>query len=268
MQKRACERERKRAMRHNDVKAKLRDGDLVIGTMVFEFNTSGIGTIAANAGAEFVVYDTEHTGWGWETIGRMLAASPHAIVPLVRVPATERSLLSRPLDLGAMGLMVPMVQSASQANNIVEWSKYPPAGVRGAAFGVAHDGYLGLDNLETMSSANAETLILAQIETVQGLKNLDEIAAVDEVDVLWVGQFDLTNSMGIPGQFSHPDYLGALERVVKAAAANGKSAGFMATSVEEADQVVNLGFRALAYSGDLWIYGRALAQAIGTIRAF
>lgn len=255
-------------MRPNDVKARLRQGDLVVGTMVFEFSTSGIGTIAANAGAEFVIYDTEHTGWGWETVGRMLAATPPATVPLVRVPATERSLLSRPLDLGAMGLMVPMVESAAQASNVVEWSKYPPVGVRGAAFGVAHDRYLALDNLETMSSANTETLILAQIETVQGLKNLDEIAAVDGVDVLWVGQFDLTNSMGIPGQLSHPDYLGALERVVKAAAANDKSAGFMATSVEEAHQVVELGFRALAYSGDLWIYAQALAQGIGAIRDF
>jgi 2-keto-3-deoxy-L-rhamnonate aldolase RhmA len=255
-------------MRHNDVKAKLRHGDLVIGTMVFEFNTSGIGTIAANAGAEFVIYDTEHTGWGWETIGRLLAASPPTMIPLVRVPSTERSLLSRPLDLGAMGLMVPMVQSARQAGNLVEWSKYPPVGVRGAAFGIAHDGYLGFDNLETMSTANAETLILAQIETVEGLKNLDEIAEVDGVDVLWVGQFDLTNSMGIPGQFDHPNYLGALERVVRAAEANGKSAGFMATSVDEAHQVVDLGFRALAYSGDLWIYAKALAQAIGAIRDF
>src|ERR1700722_5344547 len=107
-------------MRHNDVKAKLRQGDLVIGTMVFEFNTSGIGTIAANAGAEFVIYDTEHTGWGWETIGRRLAASPPTTIPLVRVPSTERSLLSRPLDLGAMGLMVPMVQSARQAASLVD----------------------------------------------------------------------------------------------------------------------------------------------------
>jgi len=255
-------------MRHNDVKAKLRHGDLVIGTMVFEFASSGIGTLAANAGAEFVIYDTEHTGWGWETIARVLASSPHATVPLVRVPTTERSLVSRPLDVGAMGLMVPMVQSAAQARNIVDWSKYPPVGVRGAAFGVAHDGYLAVDNLETMSSANAETLIIAQIETVDGLENLDEIAAVDGVDVLWVGQFDLTNSMGIPGQFDHPTYLGALERVVKAAEAGGMSAGFMATTVEEAHQVVDLGFRALAYSGDLWIYAKALAQAIATIRDF
>jgi 2-keto-3-deoxy-L-rhamnonate aldolase RhmA len=253
-------------MRRNQVKAKLRAGELVVGTMVFEFNTSGIGKIAANAGAEFVLYDTEHTGWGWETIGRMIAASRDATVTLVRVPSTERSLLSRPLDLGAMGLMVPMVQSASQARDIVAWSKYPPVGLRGAAFGVAHDGYLGLDNLETMSSANDEGLILAQIETVEGLNNLDEIAAVEGVDVLWVGQFDLTNSMGIPGQFDHPNYLGALERVAKAADTNGKSAGFMVTSVEEAHRMVDLGFRALAYSGDLWIYARALGEAIGAIR--
>jgi 2-keto-3-deoxy-L-rhamnonate aldolase RhmA len=255
-------------MRHNAVKAKLRDGDLVVGTMVFEFNTSGIGRIASNAGADFVIFDTEHTGWGWETIGRMIAASREATVSLVRVPSTERSLMSRPLDLGAMGLMVPMVQSGAQAQNIVDWSKYPPVGVRGAAFGVAHDGYIAHDNLQTMSSANDESLIMAQIETVDGLNNLDEIAEVDGVDVLWVGQFDLTNSMGIPGQFDHPSYLSALERVVKAADTNAKSAGFMVTSVDEARRMVDLGFRALAYSGDLWIYAKALGGAIDAIRGF
>jgi 2-keto-3-deoxy-L-rhamnonate aldolase RhmA len=255
-------------MRHNDVKAKLGRGETVIGTMMFEFQSNGIGPIVSNAGAEFVLYDTEHTGWGWETVGRLIAASRDAgAIPMVRVPVTERSLISRPLDLGAMGVMVPMVESGSQATNIVKWAKYPPVGLRGAAFGVAHDGYLGGDVVSTMVSANAETLLIAQIETVEGLKNLDEIAAVEGIDVVWVGHFDLTNSMGIPGQFEHPEFLGALKRVADAAEANGKSAGFMAVAVDEALRMRDRGYRCLAYGGDSSIYARALRDGIGAIRS-
>ncbi|HVB54128.1 MAG TPA: aldolase/citrate lyase family protein [Candidatus Acidoferrales bacterium] len=254
-------------MRRNEVKAKLQRGELALGTLVFEFKTSGIGTIASNSGADFVLYDTEHTGWGWETIASVIASSAAAAaVPLVRVPVTERSYISRPLDLGAMGLMIPMVESADQAEQVVQWAKYPPRGVRGAAFGVAHDGYKGEDHLATMSSANEETLLIGQIETAEGVSKVGEIAAVEGLDVLWVGHFDLTNSMGIPGQFEHPDFVAALESVSKAASSNGKSAGFMVSSVEEAHRMIDLGFRCLGYSGDLWIYGRALREGISKIR--
>src|SRR5690348_17458426 len=101
--------------------------------MVFEFRTPGIGRIAAAAGAEFAIFDLEHTGWSDETIGMLIATSRAAdLVPMVRVPATQYHLLSRPLDLGAMGLMVPMVETAEQARSIVQFAKYPPMGRRGA----------------------------------------------------------------------------------------------------------------------------------------
>src|SRR5215813_5720491 len=122
--------------------------------------------------------------------------------------------------------MVPMVESAAQARDVVSWAKYPPDGVRGAAFGVAHDNYSAVDNVAYMTRVNREIPLLAQIETVAGLAAVDEIAAVDGIDVLWVGHYDLTNSMGIPGQFDHPDYLAALDTVAGAAKAHGKAAGF------------------------------------------
>lgn len=255
-------------MRANRVKEMLRREELAIGTLVFEFKTSGIGSIASNAGADFVLFDAEHTGWTWETIGTAVAGMRAAdAVPLVRIPVTNRSYISRPLDLGAMGLMVPMVESVEQAQDIVRWAKYPPVGVRGAAFGVAHDDYKGEDNLATMTTSNDGVLLIGQIETAEGVKNVDAIAEVEGLDVLWVGHFDLTNSMGIPGQFDHPSYLDALEKVASAARNNGKSAGFMVSSVEEADRMIERGYRCLGYSGDLWIYAGALRQGIAEVRA-
>ncbi len=255
-------------MRVNTVKRALADGGVAIGTMVFEFSTPGIGRIAAQAGAEFVVYDMEHTGWSIETI-RMVMATTRAAdtVPLVRVPATAFHLISRPLDVGAMGLMVPMVESEEQARTIVRSAKYPPEGARGAAFAIAHDDYEGGDIVAKMRSANDEQLLIAQIETVAGVEQADRIAEVDGIDVLWIGHFDLTASLSIPGQFDHPDYLRSVDQVLEACHRNGKSPGIMAADVETSRSMLRQGFRALAYSGDLWIYGQALKHGIDAVRA-
>ncbi|AUS77722.1 aldolase [Actinoalloteichus sp. AHMU CJ021] len=252
-----------------DVIDRARAGQVALGTFVFEFDSNGIGRLAAGAGAEFVVFDAEHTGWGWETIGRLLATTRPAGIPAwVRVPSAEdRSAVSRALDLGARGVMAPMVESEEAARRLVAWSAYPPRGVRGAAFGIAHDDYVAGDFLDTIARANDDTVVIAQIETVAGLEEVERIAAVDGLDVLWVGHFDLTNSMGIPGRFDHPDYLAALDRVASAAADHGKLAGFMPTSVPQATDLVERGFRLLAYGGDLWIYQKALATDLGAIRS-
>jgi len=248
---------------------KARSRDLALGTFVFEFATSGIGRLAAHAGAEFVIFDAEHTGWGWETLGDLVATTrPTGAPAWIRVPsAFDRTTVSRALDVGANGIMAPMVGSADVAAQLVDWAKYPPDGSRGAAFGVAHDDYRSGDNVATMRRANSDNVVICQIETVAGLEAVEEIAAVPGVDVVWVGHFDLTNSMGIPGQFDHPDYLAALDRVAKAAADTGTVAGFMPTSVEQATDLVGRGFSLLAYHGDLWLYQQALAAGIAAIRS-
>ena len=254
-------------MRENKVKSTLRQGGVALGTMVFEFSTTGIARIAREAGADFVVFDMEHTGWGIDMVRTLMATSRCAdIVPLVRVPATEYHFLARVLDMGAMGLMVPMVESEEQARVIVESTRYPPQGRRGAAFGVAHDDYTDGDVVAKMESAMEEQVIIVQIETARGLENVDKIAAVDGIDVLWIGQSDLTNSLGIPGQFTHPEFQRALDRVVSAAQQHDKAAGFMATSVEEGSGLLSRGFRCLAYWGDLWIYQEALRGGLAALR--
>lgn len=254
-------------MRRNQVKRALAEGGTAIGTMVFEFNSPGIGRIAAQAGAEFVVFDMEHSGWGIDTIRTLLATTRAAdTVPIVRVPATQYHLLSGPLDSGAMGLMVPMVESEEQARLIVHSAKYPPIGGRGSAFTLAHDDYEGGDIIAKMASANEEMLLIVQIETAAGVENADAIAAVDGIDVVWIGHFDLSASLGIPGQFEHPTYLRAVEQVLDACQRHGKAPGIMAADAGAALPLLEQGFRAIACGGDLWIYGQALGKDIGAIR--
>jgi len=255
-------------MRENAVKRTIASGGISLGTMAFEFNTTGLARLAAGAGAEFVIFDQEHTGWSVETIRMLVATSGAAdMVPMVRVPTTQYHLIARVLDVGARGIMVPMVESVEQARLIVQSAKYPPVGRRGPAFGVAHDDYSSGSVDEKIKSANDELLLIAQIETAVGVESVERIAAVDGIDVLWVGHFDLTNFMGIPAQFAHPRYLEAIKRVIAAAEAAGKTAGIMASSVEDAQQALDQGFRIVAYSGDLWLYQRALSEGLATIRA-
>lgn len=255
-------------MNGNRVKQMLASGRTPLGTMIMEFNTTGIGRIAAEAGADFVIYDQEHTGWSVETIRMLVATSRSAdLGAFVRVPATQYHLIARVLDVGAQGLMIPMVETEEQARLIVQSAKYPPVGRRGAGFGLAHDDYQDGDILEKMRTANEEGLLIAQIETAQGVENVDAIAAVEGIDVLWIGHFDLTNSLGIPGQFEHPDYLRSVEAVLAACARHGKAAGIMVHSVESGRELLAQGFRILAYWGDAWVYKKALREGLAGLRA-
>lgn len=245
----------------------LAAGQVPLGTMVFEFNTPGIARIIAEAGADFLIYDMEHTGWSVETIRSLLATARAAsLVPLARVPTTEYDFIARVLDMGALGVMVPMVESAEQARVIAAAAKYPPVGRRGAAFGVAHDDYTGGDILAKIESANREGLMIAQIETAAGLKNVDAIAATPGIDVLWIGQFDLSISLGIPGQFTNPELIGAMDAVVAACRRHGKVAGIMAPDLDTGRELLKQGFRMLAYSGDLWVYQAALRAGLAELR--
>ena len=255
-------------MLSNPVKQTVKSCGLAIGTMMFEFNTTGIGRIAANAGAEFAVYDMEHTGWELETIRMLIATTPRpGLVPIVRIPTTQYHFVSRVLDMGAMGVMAPMVESADEARLLVQSAKYPPTGRRGAAFGIAHDDY-GIGTIpEVVRSSNAESLLIVQIETAKGLQNLDEIATVPEIDVLWIGLYDLANSLGLPGQMDHPQIQTAIDRVLAVCRAQNKVPAVLVTSIDEGRAQLARGFRLVAFGGDVWIYQTALKAGLAALRA-
>lgn len=255
------------SVRDNPVKHKLAKGGHAFGAMTFEFFSPGMPQIVSAAGAEFVIFDMEHSGISIETVKQQLAACRGLdLVPGVRVPATEYHFIANCLDAGAMSIMVPMVESAEQARNIVAFANYPPVGRRGAAFGVAHDDYAPGAVADKIAAAARRTQIIVQIETARGAEAAEEIAAVEEVDVLWLGHFDLTNFMGIPAQFQHPDYLKAVKRIVAATEKHGKVAGFMATDENWARDYLAHGFRMMAYGLDSGLYQTALSRGLTTMR--
>lgn len=250
------------------LKQSLQTNGKAFGAMVMEFLTPGMPAIIAATGAEFALFDMEHTGATLETMKSMVAGCRGLnIAPIVRVPRGEYHFIARAMDIGAHGIMVPMVGSAKEAAHIASCAHYPPIGQRGAAFGVAHDDYKATDPATAMARAAARTLVIAQIETVEGLNDVEAIAATPNVDVIWLGHFDLSNFMGIPGQFQHPDFLAAVRRVVAAAKAHGKIAGFMVANEAWAQEYWRHGYRMLAYGVDHLIYQAALRAGLDRMRA-
>jgi len=254
-------------MRHNPVKSALEGGGSAAGAMVFECFAPGLPQICRNAGAEFVLYDMEHTGLGFESLKTQFALCRGlGIVPMVRVPRGEYHFIARALDVGALGVMVPMVASAAEAEHLVSCSRYPPHGRRGAAFGFAHDDYQGGDVAAKMAALHQRTMMIAQIETGEGLENVEAIATVPGIDALWIGQFDLTNFLGIPAQFRHPTYLAAVDQVVRACTTHGKAAAMLATDDAWARDYVAKGFRLMAYGIDQLMLQEALRRGLDVIR--
>src|SRR5689334_13123875 len=158
-------------IRDNPVKSALAAGQRCYGAMVFEFFSPGLPQICKNAGAQFLLFDMEHTGLGFETLKTQFALCRGLdIVPMVRVPRGEYHFIARALDVGAMGVMVPMVGSAEEARHIAACTRYPPDGRRGAAFGFPHDDYEGGDVVAKIAALHERTLTIVQIETDEGLR--------------------------------------------------------------------------------------------------
>ena len=233
------------------------------GAMVFEFFSPGIPIILKNSGCEFIIFDMEHGGLSLQQFKTLATISrSNNIYPLIRIPEVSYNYVARALDLGAVGIMAPMVNSAEEAIKIVKSSKYPPDGVRGAGFGFAHDNYQNENPLSYINKSNKELINIIQIESKIALENVEDIASIEGVDCLWVGHFDLTNFLGIPGDFDSPIYIKAINKIVDVAKSNKKSLGIMVNNKNEMQMYNNLGFNMIAVGTEMNILSRAISKIL------
>ena len=254
-------------MSRNKLKNMTKTKEAKLGHFIVEFATPGIGHLLKAAGCDFALFDLEHSGFSFETVKSAIRYFEAAdVAPIVRVPSKEYHHIARACDMGAEGLMIPMVSTAAEAKAIVDCMKYFPLGKRGVALGVAHDNYSGGSVPEKLAGANERTTLFCQIETAEGAENADAIAAVKGVDVLWVGHFDLSVSLGIPGEFENPKFLKAIERTVAATKRHGKSLGRLVPTTDLGIALYKQGFDFCCYSGDVWVLRDALSAAITTLR--
>ena len=254
-------------MKDNRFQRILREGGSPAGHMIMEFGTRGIARILEAAGVDFVIVDMEHTGFDAERIADLVAwFGATDITPFVRVPQGLYHFLARTMDAGALGVMVANVESGEQARAIVDAVKYAPLGKRGVGLGTAHTHYRQPDPQTYFDRANANTTVICQIESVQGVANLDAIASTPGVDVLWVGHFDLSQSMGIPAKFDDPRFCQALTRVVDAAHRHGRKAALQPGSLEQATQWRGMGFDLFSWKTDIAVYREALRKELDELR--
>jgi 2-dehydro-3-deoxyglucarate aldolase/4-hydroxy-2-oxoheptanedioate aldolase len=255
-------------MKPNRIRQLLAEGKTPVGHMIWEFSTRGVAKILEAAGVDFVLIDMEHSGFHFGQVNDLLSwfkATP--ITPIVRVPAAEYRFIARVMDAGAHGVMVPNVSTAEQARAVVSAMRYAPEGGRGLGLGGSHNDFVAPDPVKYMAEANRNNIFLCQIESTIGLDNLDAIASTPGVDVLWVGHFDLTQSMGIVGQFHHPDFIAALKKVVATAKKHNITTGIQPKDPAQAREWMDLGFSVISYGADSGVYGGALKAGVDAVRA-
>jgi len=168
--------------------------------------------------------------------------------------------------VGALGIMNPTVETAAQARELVNAVKFAPLGKRGVGIGTAHTDWKGADPATYFEFANRNTTVIAQIESVTAIENLESIAATPGVDILWTGHFDLSQSMGIPGKFDDPRFLEAFHRVPTVARAHGKLAGVQPANMTQAEEWIKAGYNVISCGSDSAVYGRALQDDIDQMR--
>jgi 2-keto-3-deoxy-L-rhamnonate aldolase RhmA len=254
--------------RMGSMKRRLKAGELLLGTMISEVRNPNVAHLLARAGFEFLIVDNEHGTYSSETVSAIVAAARGAGVEIiVRIPEIRREAILKPLDSGAAGLLVPQVDTVEQAREVVRHAKYPPEGRRGAALRRAHSRYDHVDAAEYLARANEETLIAVQAETPEAIDNAEAIAAVAGIDCVFVGPFDLSVALEIPGQLQHPRQVAAIEAVVQACRKQGKAAGILMFEAAALADWIARGMRFVAYSSDVSLLADAAAAAVRELKS-
>jgi 2-keto-3-deoxy-L-rhamnonate aldolase RhmA len=240
---------------NDPARARMAAGDICLGLGLRQARTMDTGRVLATCGYDWAFIDCEHGSMDVDTTVQLCVAIHDAgVTPLVRVPGYEHHLASRLLDGGAMGIVFPHVDTAELARQLVSNCKYPPMGHRSYGGPMAQLGFAPAGYTEATEAVNAQTTLVMMVESPTSVENVDEIAAVDGVDVLFVGTNDLLLEMGLPGQFDHPDLEAALRRVVEACHKHGKVPGFGGIGDDGlAAKFVQMGMRFILASSDLFL---------------
>ena len=239
----------------NRIREKFLNHELSVGTFTQLTSTVAVEALG-RTGLDYVLIDTEHSAVGIEFLSSAITATGAAgIVPLVRINDIARSKVLQPLDYGAQGLIVPAVETVEQVRRLVEYAKFPPVGNRG--FCPTRDGGYGYDEVSMQGTdvyfahANQETLLIPQCETVGCLEHIEEITAMDGVDGIFVGPFDLSIALGRPMAFDCDEMRAALDRILNACHKNNKMAFIFCGDAQAAKARAAQGFDSVTAGLDI-----------------
>lgn len=244
-------------MRKNLARKKLREGGLISGPSLY-FPAPEIAEEAAQHGFDFVWLDWQHGAWTESSLNAALASFVHVdTVPLVRTLGPDPAWISRMLDIGALGVIIPMVETAEQCEAIVRAAKFPPRGNRSAT-GLRTAYHANHDYFDYTTHANNEILIIVMVETVRGVGSVREMMSVPDIDCVLVGPYDLSLSLGVP--MGDPREEALVQEVLAASKETGVAAGYVTDSPGEAEKRAGQGFRMVCPGHDISVLPQAFRE--------
>lgn len=251
----------------NWIKAALGRGEAVVGLMVSELKTPHLGQMVEAAGLDFAIVDQEHGCYGADALAAVLAGfGGCACRPIVRVPENRREYVLTALELGAQGVMVPHVESGAEAAELVRYGRYAPEGDRGLSLCRAHTGFRRVDRRAYLPQANAEVLLMAQVENRAALDNLDGILATPGLDLAFIGPSDLSASLDIDGSLRSPEMRRVVDTVIAAAKRHGVAVGIQTYDLEVAAQLIAQGVGLVSIDTDANALIGALSRGLAELR--
>ena len=223
----------------NRLREILKKGDIAVGVTV-TIGHPDVSEILAKMGFDFIHFDTQHSPLSIETVQYLMQSMSYSeTTPIIRVQWNDIAMINRALDIGAHGVVIPFVNTKEDMEKALKFARFPPKGVR--SYGPRR---ASLRDPEYVKNCNEEILVFPQIETKEGLENIEDILSVDGVEAFFVGPYDLSFSLGVFRQWDNPKFVKALERIIEAAEKTNTVAGMLAL-IEEPDKAIERGFRLL-----------------------
>lgn len=250
----------------NNLKRMLKEGKSCIGTWSVMPSASAANIMGA-AGLDFVIIDMEHGPISFETAEDMVRAlEGESCTPLIRVPSGNKQTILRALELGAHGVVVPQIETPQQAKDVVQATKYAPIGNRGVSVFTRSSGYYAVGQQGRTDRENEETMVVLLVEGIKGIKNLEKIAEVGNIDVIYIGTYDLSQSLGIPDQVDSPEVIKEVENCTKKIRSKGIAAGVLAQNERDIEQWLKIGVQFIPYMVDCAIFYQACSNIVNKRR--
>jgi 2-keto-3-deoxy-L-rhamnonate aldolase RhmA len=246
------------------IKKLLAEKELLLGPSIQQVCQPWLAKVYADAGADFVFLENEHGLYNPRDVNSMVLAARLCGLPVVAKSAyVDRGDIARLIDTGVGGVQLPMTETADQMRQVVRFAKYPPEGERAVCLGIGNSDYASVDMATWLQEGNEEVTVIAHIESRRGLEAINDILAVPGVDIMFIGMFDLSISLGLAGQFDHPQMVAAVESLLAAALKHGKVPGMGATSYRMAEPWIRKGFRFIETGSELEMVRKSARELIG-----
>lgn len=256
-------------LKENRVKKALKAGQVCIGSMVSSFRSPQIAQIYAVSGWDYLIMDTEHSFFDYGALADIFSvARTEEIVPLARVTVATYPYLARALDVGAMGVICPHVDTPEEVRHILDSCLYAPLGQRGLSMSMIHLAHRRTTQKEYVEWANANTLIVIQPETRKAIDNVEKLVSIPGVDAVMIGPQDLSLSLGVVGQLKQPQMVEAFERVIAACQRHGVAPGIHLTEFEQAKEWLVKGMRFFTFQNDIRMLVDAGKASTAQLRQF